>query len=160
MVHTDIVDISDDSTKFCVSWVLCRVLEYGLKMFVNSWSHHTIPSAFLLIGSKISIKRNPNLYLKRGCLFYVFVASMSLTMEFQGETYILFHYLSRLRLFINQRKGNQLHSLKKNNSAVHLPVSRIPTCAEAVDQHQQLGGRLKHFSSFGTDPLKTRTEGA
>ena len=42
---------------------------------------------------------------------------------------------------------------EKSNSAVHLPVNRIPTCAEAVDQHQQLGGRLKHFSSFGTDPL-------
>ena len=79
-------------------------------------------------------------------------------MVFQGETYILFHYLSRLRLFINQRKGKQLHSLKKNNSAVHLPVSQIPTCAEAVDQHQQLGGRLKYFSSFGTDPLRQSCE--
>ena len=59
MVHVDIVDISDDSTKFCVSWVLCRVLEYSLKMFVNSWNHHTIPSTFSLICSKISIKRNP-----------------------------------------------------------------------------------------------------
>ena len=32
-------------------------------------------------------------------------------------------------------------------------MNRIPTCAEAVDQHQQVGGRLKHFSLFGTDPL-------
>ena len=37
MVHTDIADISDDSTKFCVSWVSCR-----LKIFVNSRNHHTI----------------------------------------------------------------------------------------------------------------------
>ena len=37
-------------------------------------------------------------------------------------------------------------------------MNRIPTCAEAVDQHQQLGGRLKHFSLFGTDPLRQSRE--
>ena len=42
----------------------------------------------------------------------------------------------------------------KKNSAVHLPVNWIPTFAEAADQHQQLGGRVKHFSLFGTDPLR------
>ena len=36
MVHADIVDNSDDSRKFCVTWVLCRVSEYDHKMFVNS----------------------------------------------------------------------------------------------------------------------------
>ena len=41
---------------------------------------------------------------------------------------------------------------------MHLPVNRIPTCAEAVDQHQQLGGILKHFSSFGTDPPRQSRE--
>ena len=84
MVHTDIVDISDDSTKFCVSWVLCRVSEYGLKMFVNSWNHHPIPSTLLLICSKILIIQNPNclFVFERGCLFYVFAVSMSLIMEF------------------------------------------------------------------------------
>ena len=63
MVHTDTLDISDDSTKFCVSRVLCRVSEYGLKMFGNSWNHHTTPSTFLLICSKILIKQNAT------CLF-------------------------------------------------------------------------------------------
>ena len=63
MVHTDIVDISDDSTKFCVSWVLCRVSELGLKILVNSWNHHTIPSTSLLICSKILITRNPTCLL-------------------------------------------------------------------------------------------------
>ena len=79
MVHTDIADIFDDSTKFCVSWVLCRVPEHGLKMFVNSWNHHTIPSKFLLICSKILIKRNPTclfvfetrLFVLRVCSKYV-----------------------------------------------------------------------------------------
>ena len=65
----------------------------------------------------------------------------------QGETYITFYYLSRLDNLpiFKLEKEKQLHSLTKNNSAVHLPVDRIPTCTEAVDKHQQLGGRLKHF---------------
>ena len=37
-------------------------------------------------------------------------------------------------------------------------MNRIPTCAEAVDNHQQLSGRLKHFSSFGTDPQRQSRE--
>ena len=41
---------------------------------------------------------------------------------------------------------------------MHVLVNRIATCAEAVDQHQQLGGRLKHFSSFFTDPLRQSRE--
>ena len=79
MVHTDIVDISDDSTTFCVSWVLCRVSDYDLKIFANSWNHHTIPSTFLLICSKILIKQNPTclfvfetrLFVLRVCSKYV-----------------------------------------------------------------------------------------
>ena len=46
MVHADIVNISDDSTKFCVSWILCLVVEYDIKMFVDSWNHHSIPSRY------------------------------------------------------------------------------------------------------------------
>ena len=87
MVHADIVDIFDDSTQFSVSWVLCRVLEYGLKMFVNSWNHHTIPSTFLPICSKISIKRNPTyLFVFETKLFVLhFAASISLIMEFRAS---------------------------------------------------------------------------
>ena len=41
---------------------------------------------------------------------------------------------------------------------MHLPVNRIPACAEAVDQQQQLRGRLKHFSSSGSDRLRQSRE--
>ena len=41
---------------------------------------------------------------------------------------------------------------------MHLPVNAIPTCAEAEDQHQQLSGRSKLLSSFGTDPLRQSRE--
>ena len=73
----------------------------------------------------------------------------------QGETYILFYYLSRLNNspIFKLEEGKPIALAEKNNVAVHLPVNGIPTCAEAVDQHQQLVGRLKYFSSFGTYPL-------
>ena len=57
MVHADIVDISDDSTKLCVSWILCQVSEYHLNMFVNSWTHYTIPSMLLFVDNEMLIKR-------------------------------------------------------------------------------------------------------
>ena len=78
----------------------------------------------------------------------------------QGETSILFYYLSRLNNspIFKLEKGKPITLAEKSNSAVHLPVNRIPTCAEAVDQHQQLGGILKHFSSFDTDPPRQSRE--
>ena len=69
------------------------------------------------------------------------------TMCFVYKVASTFYYLSRLDnlSIFKLEKEKKLHSLTKSNSAVHLPVNRIPTCTEAVDQHQQLGGRLKHF---------------
>ena len=79
----------------------------------------------------------------------------------QKETYILFYYLSRLNNspIDKSEKGKPITLAQKNPaSAVRLSVNQIPTCAETVDQHQQLDGRLKHFSSFGTDPLRQSCE--
>ena len=78
----------------------------------------------------------------------------------QGETYILLYYLSRLNNspIFKLEKGKPIALAEKSNSDVHLPVNQILTCAEAVDQHQQLDGRLKHFSSFGTNPLRQSGE--
>ena len=82
------------------------------------------------------------------------------SVSLQGETYTLLHYLSRLynSLFCKLEKGKRITIAEKNNSAVHLPVNRIPTCPEAVDQYQQVSGRLKHFSLFGTDALRQSGE--
>ena len=77
------------------------------------------------------------------------------SVSLQEQTYILFHNLSWLNNWpiYKLKKGKPITLAVKHNSAVQLPVNWIPTCAEAVDQHQQLGGRLKHFSSFRNDPL-------
>jgi len=48
LVQSDTIDMSDDTTKFSVSWVLCRLSEYGLRIFVESWNHHSIPSKNIL----------------------------------------------------------------------------------------------------------------
>ena len=78
----------------------------------------------------------------------------------QRETYILFYYLSRVNdsPIFKIETGKPIRLAEKNNSAVYLPVNQIPTCAEAAGQYQQLGGRVKHFFSFGTDPLRQSRE--
>ena len=82
------------------------------------------------------------------------------SVSFQEKIYILFHYFSRLNNWpiYKLEKGKPITLTEKNNSAVHLPVNRILTFAETVDQHQELGGRLKNFSSFCTDPLRQSRE--
>lgn len=50
-------------------------------------------------------------------------------------------------------KGKPIALAEKQNSTVRIPINRIPTTEDAVDQHRQLGGRLKNFSKFGVDPL-------
>ena len=37
-------------------------------------------------------------------------------------------------------------------------MNQISTCGKGVDQHQHVGERLKHFSSFGTDSLLQSNE--
>jgi len=44
-VAADKIDMTNDVTKFCVSWVACQVSYSGLEDFVNSWNHHKIPSS-------------------------------------------------------------------------------------------------------------------
>ena len=69
------------------------------------------------------------------------------SVSLQGKTYISFYYLSRLNNSPTYKleKGKPITLAEKYSSAVHLPLNRMPTCAEAEDQHQQLGGRSKHF---------------
>lgn len=43
MENNDIIDMEDDVTKFCVSWVTRQVVEVGLGYAVNSWNSHPIP---------------------------------------------------------------------------------------------------------------------
>lgn len=39
-------------------------------------------------------------------------------------------------------------------SAVHVPENSIPTPERAALQYEQAGGHLKHFGTFGVDPLE------
>ena len=47
LVARDCIDMSNEITKFCVSWVTCRVSHYGLSKFASCWNLHTIPSKYL-----------------------------------------------------------------------------------------------------------------
>jgi len=42
MVFNNLLDMTDDTTKFCVSWVTCRVCAEGAATFVNAWNNHYI----------------------------------------------------------------------------------------------------------------------
>ena len=43
MENNGMIDMEDDVTKFCVSWVARQVVEVGLGYAVNSWNSHPIP---------------------------------------------------------------------------------------------------------------------
>jgi len=40
-----IIDMSDDITKFCTSWVTIRVISEPVRLFVNAWNAHTLPGS-------------------------------------------------------------------------------------------------------------------
>ena len=43
LCDADLIDISEASTKFCVSAVARNVAEVGVQRFVRAWNEHTIP---------------------------------------------------------------------------------------------------------------------
>ena len=43
MENNGVIDMEDEVTKFCVSWVAKKVVEVGLSYVVNSWNSHPIP---------------------------------------------------------------------------------------------------------------------
>ena len=43
MENDGVIDIEDEVTKFCVSWVARKVVQEGLRYVVNSWNSHPIP---------------------------------------------------------------------------------------------------------------------
>ena len=44
LVASDKIDMGNEVTRFCISWVSCNVSRYGLTNFVQSWNNHRIPS--------------------------------------------------------------------------------------------------------------------
>jgi len=43
MEEQEEIDMNDDLTKFCVSWVTINVLTPAIQKFVSSWNSHRIP---------------------------------------------------------------------------------------------------------------------
>ncbi|XP_057294025.1 uncharacterized protein LOC130622575 [Hydractinia symbiolongicarpus] len=43
MANEEIIDMSNDCVKFCVSFVSCLVASYGLQIVISSWNNHPIP---------------------------------------------------------------------------------------------------------------------
>lgn len=45
MENEGIIDMEDEVTKYCVSWVTRQVAEVGLQYAVSSWNSHPIPGS-------------------------------------------------------------------------------------------------------------------
>ena len=43
MENDGVIDMEDEVTKFCVSWITKQVVMVGLKYAVDSWNSHPIP---------------------------------------------------------------------------------------------------------------------
>lgn len=43
MENDEEIDMGDEVTKFCVSWVTIRVMDNAIQTFIQSWNHHRIP---------------------------------------------------------------------------------------------------------------------
>lgn len=44
LVENDVIDMDNPVHKFCLSWLTIRVENFGLKILVQSWSNHPLPS--------------------------------------------------------------------------------------------------------------------
>ena len=51
MEESGIIDMGDQTTKFCVSFVCVNVASVGVKRFVSAWNSH--PIAGIIYGMKI-----------------------------------------------------------------------------------------------------------
>lgn len=43
MQENQLIDMSDSTVEYCVSFVSCNVAVCGLSSFVSAWNHHSIP---------------------------------------------------------------------------------------------------------------------
>ena len=43
MANDDIIDMTDEVTKFCVSWITLRVCDIGSRQVIDAWNNHPIP---------------------------------------------------------------------------------------------------------------------
>lgn len=43
MVNAELLNMDDEITKFCVSWLVTRVADPGIKQVIQSWNNHSIP---------------------------------------------------------------------------------------------------------------------
>lgn len=49
--------------------------------------------------------------------------------------------------------GKPINLMAKDNRAVSIQETSVPTPESAVEQYERSGGKLKHFGNFGKDPL-------
>jgi len=51
-----LIDMSQEHTKFAVSWITCRVSKVGMERFVEAWNNHSVPKK----GRPVDLMRKHN----------------------------------------------------------------------------------------------------
>ena len=49
MVQEELIDLTNDIDKFCVSTVVVKVVQAGMEELLPAWHYHPIPGCYLLI---------------------------------------------------------------------------------------------------------------
>ncbi len=47
MVQEELVDLTNEIDKFCVSTVVVKVVQAGIKELLPAWNHHPVPGWYL-----------------------------------------------------------------------------------------------------------------
>ncbi|KAK3738875.1 hypothetical protein QZH41_014659 [Actinostola sp. cb2023] len=46
MVQEEVIDMTDDTDRFCVSWITIQTVQAGLRELLSAWNSHSIPGKY------------------------------------------------------------------------------------------------------------------
>lgn len=44
MVQEELIDMTNETERYCISWITIQMVEAGLKVLIPAWNNHPIPS--------------------------------------------------------------------------------------------------------------------
>ena len=136
MESESLIDMDDEVTKFCTSFVTRKVVEVGIRYAVSSWNSYPIPGNidFRCYSSKFNGFLG-HIYMINNC------KKGSFTVVLEPD----------FNSFFVSGKGVPLQMSYMNSRTVGVNANQIPTVEQAVRMYQ---GCLNLSPSFGVDPLE------
>jgi hypothetical protein len=47
MVQEELIDMTDETDKYCVSWITIQTVQAGIQELLPAWNHHSIPGKLM-----------------------------------------------------------------------------------------------------------------